>query len=118
VFLGALGVHRHSGSWMRSVTRAAWSEDLFDMVAPPARLWFQAICFILFGGLAATPIAWVWFDAPLVPAAALSFGLAALVWAWSLHHRARTVMGGGGICPENRASLSASLTFFFQYLKG
>ncbi len=94
VFLGALGVHRHSGSWMRSVTRAEWSDDLLDMVAPPARLWFQAICFILFGGLAATTIAWVWFDAPLVPAAAVSFGLAALGWAWSLHHRARTVMEG------------------------
>ncbi|MDQ6714262.1 MAG: hypothetical protein M3Z28_13905 [Candidatus Dormibacteraeota bacterium] len=92
VFLGALGVHRHSGSWMRSVSRAQWSEDLFDMVAPPVRLWFQAICFILFSGLAFATIAWLWFDVPLLAAAAASFGLAALCWAWSLHHRARTAM--------------------------
>ena len=94
VFLGALGVHRHSGSWMRSVNRAQWSEDLFDMVAPPARLWLQATFFILFVGLAATTIAWGWFDVPLLPAAAITLGLTTLGWAWLLHHRARTAMEG------------------------
>jgi hypothetical protein len=92
IFLGGLGVHRHAGSWTRSVAREDWSNDLFDLVAPPARLWFQATVAILFVSLGATTAAWIWFDVPLLPAAAVSLGLAALAWAWLLHHRARAVM--------------------------
>lgn len=91
-FLGALGVHRHAKSWTRSVSRDEWSEDLFDAVAPAARLWAEAIFLILFVSLVATTIAWVWLDVPLLPAAAVSLGLAALGWAWLLHVRARSVM--------------------------
>jgi len=93
-FLGAFGVHRHAGSWTRSVSRVKWSTDLFDAVAPPARRWAEAIVLILFVSVVATTIAWGWFDVPLVPAAAVSLGLTALGWAWLLHHRARTVMEG------------------------
>jgi hypothetical protein len=91
-FLGALGVHRDAGSWTLSASREEWSEDLFDAVAPPVRMWIEATFFIIFVSLVATTIAWVWFDVPLVPAAAVSLGLMALGWAWLLHHRARMVM--------------------------
>src|SRR5207245_7510428 len=91
-FLGALGVHRHARSWTRSVSRDAWSADLFDAVAPPARLWAEAIFLIAFVSLAVTTIAWGWFDLPLLPVAAVTLGFSALGWAWLLHHRARAVM--------------------------
>lgn len=92
-FLGALGVHRHAGSWTRSVSRAEWSEDLFDAVNPPARRWLEAIILIPLVGLTPAVLVWAWFDVPLVPAAAVGLGLAALGWAWLLHVRARSVMG-------------------------
>jgi hypothetical protein len=92
VFLGALGVHRHSGSWMRSATRAEWSEDLFDVVSPPARRWLEAIILIPLVGLAPAFLVWAWFDVPLVPAAAVGLGFAALGWAWVFHVRARALM--------------------------
>jgi hypothetical protein len=91
-FLGAFGVHRHAGSWTRSVSRTAWSDDLFDALAPPARLWAEAIFLISFVGLVVTTIAWGWFDLPLLPVAAVTLGFTALGWAWLLHHRARMVM--------------------------
>jgi hypothetical protein len=91
-FLGALGVHRHAGSWTRSASRAEWSADLFDAVNPPARRWLEAIILIPLVGLAPAVLAWGWFDLPLVPAAAVGLGLAALGWAWLRHHRARSVM--------------------------
>jgi hypothetical protein len=91
-FLGALGVHRHARSWTRSVSRDAWSDDLFDAVAPPARLWAEAIFLIGFVSLVMTTIAWGWFDLPLLPVAAITLGFTALGWGWLLHHRARTVM--------------------------
>lgn len=91
-FLGALGVHRHARSWTRSVSRDAWNEDLFDAVAPPARLWAEAIFLIGFVSLVVTTIAWGWFDLPLLPVAAVTLGLTALGWTWLLHHRARSVM--------------------------
>ena len=93
-FLGALGVHRHARSWTRSVSRDQWTDDLFDAVAPPARLWAEAIFLILFVSLVTTGVAWLWFDVPLLPAAAITLGLTTLGWAWLLHHRARTAMEG------------------------
>jgi hypothetical protein len=90
--LGAFGVHRHAGSWTRSVSRTDWSDNLFDALAPPARLWAWAIFFILFVSLIATLIAWAWFDVPLLPTATVSLGLTALGWAWLLHHQARTLL--------------------------
>jgi hypothetical protein len=91
-FLGAVGVHRHSGSWTLSVSRAEWSDDLFDAVSPPARRWLEAIILIPLVGLAPAFLVWAWFDVPLVPAAAVGLGFTSLGWSWLLHVRARQVM--------------------------
>lgn len=101
-FLGALGVHRHGRSWTRSVSRDEWNKDLFDAVAPPARLWAEAIFLIGFVSLVVTTIAWMWFDLPLLPLAAVTVGVAALGWGWLLHHRARTVMERRSLPPKPR----------------
>ena|ERR1700730_1518531 len=91
-FLGALGVHRHAGSWTRSASRLEWGDDLFDAVSPPLRRWLEAIIVIPLVGLTPAFLVWEWLDVPLVPAAGVGLGLAAFGWVWLLHQRARTVM--------------------------
>ena len=91
-FLGALGVHRDKGSWTRSVSRDEFGEDMFDAIAPPARRWAQAIVVLALVGIIGATLAFAWLGVPIIPSALVCVGLAALVWAWSLHHRARIAL--------------------------
>ena len=91
-FLGGLGLHRYEGSWMVTASRSEWDENIFNVVAAPARRWLEFILVVSFIGLASTTIAYGWFDIPPLPVALVTVGLCALGYAWLLHHRARTAM--------------------------
>jgi hypothetical protein len=91
-FLGALGLHRHAGSWTLSLSRDVWRDELIDVVASPGHRWLQAMLIIVCVGLGPAALAWAFFDVPLLPAAAVGLGFASLGWAWYLHLRARRLM--------------------------
>lgn len=91
-FLGAVGVHRDRRSWTVSVSRDEFGRDMVDAVAPAARRWLEAILMValvaIFGAIFAHAI----FGASILSAALVCTGLGALLWAWSLHHRARMAL--------------------------
>lgn len=99
-FLGALGVHRDQGSWTRSVARDEFGNEMWDAVAPPARRWVQAIFAIALVALFGSAFGYAFLGAPIIPTALVCAGMAALVWTWSLHHRARAAVGSGNL-PSN-----------------
>jgi hypothetical protein len=101
-FLGGIGLHRHQRSWMRTASRAEWDESIFDAVAPPLRSWLVFVFVVAFVGLTATTIAWAWFDIPPLPVALVTVGLAALGFAWLLHHRARMLLQGKAFRAKRR----------------
>ena len=94
-FVGGLGVHRARASWTRSVDRDELGRDIFDMVAPPVQRWIVAIFVLAVFGIFGAVLAYAWFGAPIFSSALVSMGLGALLWAWSLHHRARTALASG-----------------------
>jgi hypothetical protein len=101
-FLGGLGLHRHERSWVRTASRSEWEENIFDVVAPPARRWLEFIFVVAFVGLVCTGIAWAWFDVPPLPVALVSVGLSALGFGWALHHRARMAIEHRSSGPKRR----------------
>jgi hypothetical protein len=88
-FLGALGVHRDRRSWTVSVSRYEFGRDMVDAVAPAARRWVEAVLIIGLIGIFGAILAHAVFGASILFAALVCTGLGALLWAWSLHHRAR-----------------------------
>jgi hypothetical protein len=94
-FLGALGVHRYQGSWTVSLSGSKYDEHMFDAVAPPTRRWLEGSGIIAFGALAGGVLANANLGTAIVPGVLVSAGLAALAWAWWLHHRARRSWKGG-----------------------
>jgi hypothetical protein len=90
-FLGGLGVHREYGSWTRSVPGEDFGSDMFDAVPPPARPWVAGLVGIGLVTIVGALIAHLIFGAPLVPAILLCAGLGALLWAWALFHRVRSI---------------------------
>jgi len=88
-FLGALGLHRHAGSWTLSLSRDVWRDELIDVVASPGHRWLQAMFIIVCVGRGPAALAWAFFDVPLLPAAAVGLGLQPLA--------------GRGICISGRA---------------
>lgn len=87
-FLGALGVHRYQGSWTVSMSGRKYDEHMFDAVAPPIRRWLEGTSIIAFAALAGGVLANANLGTAIVPGVLVSAGLAALAWAWWLHHRA------------------------------
>ena len=99
-FVGALGVHRDQGSWSRTVPRDEFGREMWDAVAPPARRWLEAIFAIGLVALFGSAFAYAFLGVPVIPTALVCAGMAALVWTWSLHYRARAAVSSGSL-PSN-----------------